>query len=67
MRRLYPDEGLQFVQEMSKKIVGSILKNGTKVSSVAKVEMLFDFIMPLIGDASEDVPEDEDESVSVQA
>ena len=48
------------VQEMAVKIVQTILKQETTVGSLEKVDMLFDFIAPLVQDA-EGVEEDDDE------
>ena len=50
-------------QEMAVKIVQTILKNGTVVGSLEKVDMLFDFIAPLIKDV-EGVADDTDDEVT---
>ena len=57
---LLPVAGM-LLQEMAVKIVQVILKNVTWVESVEKVEMLLDFIAPLITDAEgvADYTEDE--------
>ncbi len=49
---------------MAVKIVRTILKQNTAVGSLEKVDMLFDFIQPLIQDAEDGSEESDDEEVS---
>lgn len=49
------------LQAMAVKIVQTILKVGTKISEPAQVEMLLDFIAPLVADSPTIGDEDDDE------
>ena len=56
-----------FVQEMAIKIVQAILKQDTCVGSLEQVDMLFDFIQPLVQDPEDDsgiIEEELDDEVS---
>jgi len=48
---------------MAVKIVQTILKVGTMISEPAQVDMLLDFIAPLVADVPQDGGEDDDEEV----
>ena len=47
------------------KIVRTILKQNTAVGSLEKVDMLFDFIHPLIYDAEDGTQDSDDEEVGI--
>lgn len=47
------------------KIVRTILKQNTAVGSLEKVDMLFDFIQPLIHDAEDGTQDSDDEEVII--
>lgn len=48
---------------MAVKIVQTILKQNTAVGSLEQVDMLFDFIQPLVHDLEGEAEEDEDDEV----
>ena len=48
---------------MAVKIVQTILKQNTTVGSLEQVDMLFDFIQPLVHDPEESPEDDDDEEV----
>ncbi len=47
------------------KIVQTILKVGTEISEPAQVEMLLDFIAPLVADSPTNGEEDDDEVLTL--
>ncbi len=52
---------------MAVKIVQTILKVGTEISEPAQVEMLLDFIAPLVADSPTSGDEDDDEVLHVDS
>ena len=52
--------GVLLLQGMAVKIVETVLKVGTEVAQPEQVDMLFDFIAPLVADTAETYEGDDD-------